>query len=55
MILSRDLVSREGALLLPAERALDVALIRQIQDYAHRENHAIAIYVHTDPNRGEKR
>jgi response regulator RpfG family c-di-GMP phosphodiesterase len=48
MVLSRDLVSREGALLLSADFALDVSLIKQIQDYARRENHAIMIYVRTD-------
>ena len=48
MILSRDLVSREGVLLLAADFVLDMMLIKQIQDYAHRENHAIAIYIRTD-------
>ena len=48
MVLSRDLVSREGALLLAADSLLDVALIKQIQDYAYRENHAISIYIRTD-------
>ena len=48
MVLSRDLVSREGVLLLAADFTLDVHLIRQIQDYAHRENHAIPVYIRTD-------
>jgi len=48
MVLARDLVSREGALLLSADFILDVALIKQIQDYAHRENHTQPIYVRTD-------
>lgn len=48
MVLARDLVSREGALLLAADFILDVTLIKQIQDYAHRENHAITIYIRTD-------
>ena len=48
MVLSRDLVSREGVLLLAADFTLDVHLIRQIQDYAYRENHAISIYIRTD-------
>ena len=48
MVLSRDLVSREGALLLAADSLLDVALIKQIQDYAYCENHAISIYIRTD-------
>lgn len=49
MVLSRDLVSREGVLLLSADFVLDVRLIKQIQDYARRENHAIPVYVRTDP------
>jgi response regulator RpfG family c-di-GMP phosphodiesterase len=49
MVLSRDLVSREGVLLLSADFVLDVRLIKQIQDYARRENHAISVYVRTDP------
>jgi response regulator RpfG family c-di-GMP phosphodiesterase len=48
MVLARDLVSREGVLLLSADFVLDVSLIKQIQDYAHRENHAITIYIRTD-------
>lgn len=53
MVLSRDLVSREGALLLSADFVLDVSLIKQIQDYARRENHAIAIYIRTDKREGK--
>ena len=48
MVLGRDLVSREGTLLLAADFILDVPLIKQIQDYARRENHAITIYIRTD-------
>ena len=48
MVLSRDLLSRDGVLLLTADFVLDVNLIRQIQDYAHRENHAPQIYIRTD-------
>lgn len=48
MVLSRDLVSREGVLLLSADYILDLSLIRQIQDYARRENHAIPVYIRTD-------
>ena len=54
MQLSRDLVSREGALLLAADTVLEVALIRQIQDYARRENHAILTFIRTDKSQGEK-
>ena len=48
MVLSRDLLSREGVLLLSADFVLDVSVIKQIHEYAHRENHAIAIYIRTD-------
>lgn len=48
MVLSRDLVSREGVLLLSADFMLDVSLIKQIHEYARRENHAITIYIRTD-------
>ena len=48
MVLSRDLVSREGLMLLSADFVLDMRLIRLIQDYARRENHALPIYVRTD-------
>jgi len=47
MVLARDLVSREGVLLLAVDFILDAPQIKQIQDYAHRENHAIALYIRT--------
>ena len=49
MVLSRDLVSREGVLLLSSDYILDTSLIRQIQDYARRENHTAPIYIRTPP------
>lgn len=48
MVLSRDLVSREGALLLSADTVLEVQLIKQIQEYARREEHAIISYIRLD-------
>ncbi len=48
MVLARDLVSREGVLLLSGDFILDVPLIKQIQEYARRENHAIMIFIRTD-------
>lgn len=48
MVLSRDLVSRDGVMLLSADYILDVSLIKQIQEYAARENHAITIYIRND-------
>lgn len=37
MVLARDLVGRDGALLLAADYLLDTVVIRQIQEYARRE------------------
>ena len=48
MVLSRDLVSREGVMLLSADYILDISLIKQIQEYARRENHAVLTYIRTD-------
>ena len=48
MVLARDLLNREGVLLLSADFVLNVSVIKQIQEYAHRENHAITIYIRTD-------
>lgn len=48
MVLARDLVSKEGIMLLAADYVLDVAVIKKIQAYARRENHAITIYIRTD-------
>ena len=48
MVLSRDLVSRDGVMLLSADYILDVSLIKQIQEYARRENHAIMIHIRNE-------
>ncbi len=48
MVLSRDLVSRDGVMLLSADYILDVSLIKQIQEYARRESHAVLTYIRTD-------
>ena len=48
MVLARDLLSKEGIMLLAADFVLDVAVIKKIQEYARRENHAITIYIRTD-------
>ncbi len=54
MVLSRDLMSREGVLLLSSDYILDASLIRQIQDYARRENHTAPIYIRTPPSEEAK-
>lgn len=49
MTLSRDLVSKEGILLLAADFVLDAKIIRQIQEYAQREGLQILVHVHIEP------
>jgi response regulator RpfG family c-di-GMP phosphodiesterase len=48
MVLARDLVGRDGALLLAADYILDPSLVRQIQEYARREGIALFLHVHPD-------
>ncbi|RFC34042.1 MAG: Response regulator c-di-GMP phosphodiesterase RpfG family [Candidatus Nitrotoga sp. SPKER] len=48
MILSRDLISREGALLLAADSTLDDSLIKQIRGYTCYEERNVVIHVHAD-------
>jgi response regulator RpfG family c-di-GMP phosphodiesterase len=51
MILSRDLVTPEGILLLTANRSLDEALVQRIRDYhATLDAKPLAIYVHVAGN-----
>lgn len=48
MVLSRDLISREGALLLASDYVLDASLIKQITDYARSEDARMLIFVRGD-------
>jgi response regulator RpfG family c-di-GMP phosphodiesterase len=48
MVLARDLISREGTLLLAADYMLDATLIRQIQEYAAREDIQITLHIRND-------
>ena len=45
MVLSRDLVSRDGLMLLSAEHVLSLALIRQVQDFEAKSDARLAIRV----------
>lgn len=45
MILARDLVSRDGLMLLTADHVLDARMIQQVQDFECRSGHRIAIWV----------
>ncbi|WP_246264417.1 HD domain-containing phosphohydrolase [Aromatoleum toluvorans] len=48
MVLARDLVGRDGALLLAADYILDESLVRQIQNYARREGIPLVLHVRGD-------
>ena len=48
MVLARDLVSREGVLLLAADYVLDARLIRQIQEFAHSEGISFSLPIRSD-------
>lgn len=48
MVLSRDLISREGALLLSADFLLDAGLIKQIKGFASSEDDRVLIHVRAD-------
>ena len=48
MVLSRDLISRDGVLLLAADFVLDEGLIKQISDFASSEEVRIVIHVRAD-------
>lgn len=48
MVLSRDLISRDGVLLLASDYLLDVSLIKQITDYAQSEDACMLIFVRGD-------
>lgn len=54
MILSRDLVSRDGVLLLSADHRLDAGLIRQIREYVSAEGSAMSIHVRPSGGGDEK-
>jgi len=54
MVLSRDLMSREGVLLLSADYLLDEALIRQIRTYARTEGILMNVFVRNTGASNEK-
>ncbi|MCQ1550112.1 MAG: response regulator [Candidatus Accumulibacter phosphatis] len=47
-VLARDLVTREGVLLLAADYVLDANLVRQIQAYAATEEGTLMVHVRND-------
>ncbi|NMF88213.1 HD domain-containing phosphohydrolase [Aromatoleum petrolei] len=48
MVLARDLIGRDGVLLLAADYILDANLIRQIQEYARRDAPALVLQIRLD-------
>lgn len=48
MVLARDLIARDGTLLLAADYMLDANLIRQIQEYARREGSNLILHIRSD-------
>ncbi|MBL8414300.1 MAG: response regulator [Propionivibrio sp.] len=48
MVLSRDLMTRDGVLLLAADYLLDASLIRQIRDYATTDGGAVSVFIRND-------
>ncbi len=45
MVLARDLISRDGVLLLATDYLLDASLIRQIRDYEASEGVRLTVYI----------
>lgn len=48
MVLARDIVGRDGVLLLAADYIIDENLMRQIADYAEKEAPNLVIYIRAD-------
>ena len=48
MVSARDIVSRDGTLLLASDYVLDATIVRQIQDYAAREGLHMLVHIRTD-------
>jgi response regulator RpfG family c-di-GMP phosphodiesterase len=46
MVLAKDLVSRDGLMLLPADHVLDARLIQQVQDFEKKSGARLPIRVH---------
>jgi response regulator RpfG family c-di-GMP phosphodiesterase len=45
MILARDLVSRDGLMLLTTDHVLDARMIQQVQDFETKSGHRLQIYI----------
>jgi hypothetical protein len=51
MVLARDLVSSQGAILLAAGYVFDERIIKQISDFSRREGVHLSLHVRQDPLR----
>jgi response regulator RpfG family c-di-GMP phosphodiesterase len=51
MVLSRDLLSPQGTLLLAAGYVFDARIVAQVREYARREGAKLTLYVHKDATR----
>jgi hypothetical protein len=49
MVLSRDLLHRDGYLLLAKEHAVDAKIIEQLQDIERSEQHPLTLYIRQEP------
>lgn len=52
MVLARDLLNRDGTLLLAADYLLDANLVREIQHYALREGLRLVLHIRNDKKLG---
>jgi response regulator RpfG family c-di-GMP phosphodiesterase len=52
MVLSRDLMTRDGVLLLATDYVLEPNLIRQIRDYAASDGGAVSVFIRNDKKLG---
>jgi hypothetical protein len=48
MVSGKDILSRDGTLLLAADYVLDAIIVRQIQTYATREGIHLMVSIRTD-------
>jgi hypothetical protein len=46
MVLSRDVVSRDGLMLLASDHVLDARMIQQLQDFEKKSGSRLPIFVH---------
>ena len=45
MVLARDLISRDGLMLLSGEHVLDARMIQQVQDFETKSGNRLGIWI----------